>query len=221
MALDFPASPTNGQTFGNYIYDTSIPGWRNVNSGEGVGLQFKSGLIPVSPTSVTVDSGSATVTSTGFITFSAATVVRLNGVFTSSYKHYRVVMRTMGNTLGAAVYFRYRSSGTDRTTSYYYGGYMCRETGALSGWAGNGTGQFDFSRTWTGNLGTTLAFDLFSPFDSGSTSGMNCLSWANDGSGGFSLNTNGLYSQTDSNDGFSMWVSSGNFTGSLQVYGYN
>lgn len=28
MAIDFPSSPTNGQIFGNYTYDSTIPGWR-------------------------------------------------------------------------------------------------------------------------------------------------------------------------------------------------
>jgi microcystin-dependent protein len=28
MAINFPNSPTNGQIFGNYTYDDSIPGWR-------------------------------------------------------------------------------------------------------------------------------------------------------------------------------------------------
>lgn len=30
MAINFPNSPSNGDIFGNYAYDTSIPGWRKV-----------------------------------------------------------------------------------------------------------------------------------------------------------------------------------------------
>lgn len=29
MALDFPSSPTNGQSFGAFTYDSSLPGWRS------------------------------------------------------------------------------------------------------------------------------------------------------------------------------------------------
>jgi len=36
MPLDFPSSPTNGQVYGNYYYDSSIGAWRNVGSKDGL-----------------------------------------------------------------------------------------------------------------------------------------------------------------------------------------
>lgn len=32
MPLDFPSNPTNGQTYENFVYDTSITAWRNQGS---------------------------------------------------------------------------------------------------------------------------------------------------------------------------------------------
>jgi hypothetical protein len=181
------------------------------------------GLIPVVPTSLTVSSGTASVSPGGAVTFISSTGFSLNGCFSSSYLNYRILIRTVGSTLGAALYFRLRSSGTDRSSSYYYGGYMCRETGSggVTAWSGNGTAQWDLTRTWNGTQGTTVSMDCFSPFDSANATGVNTSSWANDGSGGFSVNTNGLYSGANSNDGFTVYASSGTITGVLEVYGYN
>lgn len=37
MPLDFPSSPTNGQTYENFVYDSSITAWRNQGSPSGLG----------------------------------------------------------------------------------------------------------------------------------------------------------------------------------------
>ena len=50
------------------------------------------GLSPITPSSVTVGSGSASVDSSGLVTFSGCTTVTVNGVFSSTYSNYRVVM---------------------------------------------------------------------------------------------------------------------------------
>ena len=141
MALDFPANPTNGQTFGSYIYDTSIPGWRNVNSSEGIGLQFKAGLVPVVPTSVNVTGGSATVSTNGLVTMTNATGISLNGVFTSAYKSYRVLLeiQTASAVPGGSV--RLRASGTDSTSGYAWMGYRAINWAGAAGLNGTSSGS--------------------------------------------------------------------------------
>lgn len=120
MALDFPASPTNGQVFEQYIYDTSIPGWRNQNSSEGIGLQYKSALVPVVPTSVSVSSGSATVGANGEVVFTGATNISLNGVFTSAFENYHVVFSNhVPSSGGSNMSWVLRSNGSDATTGIY------------------------------------------------------------------------------------------------------
>lgn len=221
MAIDFPANPTNGQTFMQYIYDTSIPGWRNVNSSEGIGLQFKSGLIPVIPTSIAVGSGTAVTNSGGMVTFSGVSSVSLNGVFTSTYNNYRIMLRCGNGNLGAATYFRLRSAGADRSNSnYYYGGYMSREGGTLTAWSGNSSTVFDVNRLWNGDQGTTSAMEVFNPVDATKATGFSSTSWSNDASGGFGNAFEGLHSINNTNDGFSLWLSSGVFSGTVSVYGY-
>ena len=39
MPLDFPSSPTNGQTYENFVYDSSITAWRNQGSPSGLAGQ--------------------------------------------------------------------------------------------------------------------------------------------------------------------------------------
>lgn len=46
MALDFPASPTNGQVYDQYVYDSSITAWRS-----------KGGAVAATYTSDTAPSG--------------------------------------------------------------------------------------------------------------------------------------------------------------------
>ncbi len=44
MALDFPSSPTNGQVYEQYVYDTSLPGWRS--KGGAVAATYTSDAAP-------------------------------------------------------------------------------------------------------------------------------------------------------------------------------
>lgn len=117
MALDFPANPTHGQTFGSYIYDTSIPGWRNVNSSEGIGLQFKSGLVPIVPSSITVSSGSATVDNEGKVTFTGVGTLSLDGLFSADYDNYLLYIDIPAGT--TQTWYRFRANGADRTDNLY------------------------------------------------------------------------------------------------------
>lgn len=219
MALDFPANPTNGQTFGNYIYDTTIPGWRNVNSGEGVGLQFKSGLIPITPTSISVGSGSASVNSSGLVAFSGATSISLNGVFGASYKNYKMMLVIKGTT-NDSLAFRLRTGTSDSASNNYsFGGW------AVSRAAATGTPSgADISWAYLGGVHSSgyhggREVNLFNPYDTSWWTNYTSL-----GSDSTQLGLNvvaGMFTQTTQFDGMSVFTFSGNLTGSVQIYGYN
>lgn len=179
------------------------------------------GLVPMVPSSLTLNLGTASTASSGLVTFSGVQALSLNGVFTSAYTSYRILFRANGTALGAATYFRLRSNGINReNANYYYGGYMCRETGSLSSWAGNSASVFDVNRLWNGTQGTTSVMEVFNPMDATNATGFSSTSWSNDSSGGFGNAFEGLHSIAHSNDGFSMLTSSGTITGTIQVYGY-
>lgn len=124
MPLDFPSSPTNGQKYGQYVYDSALPGWRNVNSTEANTL-IQVGLVPIVPTSISVGSGTGTVDSTGLVSINGASSLQINGTFSDTYKRYKVVL---GGYSASSDYMnlRFTSGGTPNSASSYYfaGGYM-------------------------------------------------------------------------------------------------
>lgn len=176
-----------------------------------------SGLVPIVPSSITVSGGTATVNSTGAVTLgSGITSISLNGVFTSTYNQYRIVLDLKTSVSGgASTRFRFRKTGTDRTTGYYgstFGTYFSgsaiqvenRSNGA-DGWAGHygtdeGICEIDISplqNSMKYNL-THYSIPIGAAFQ-----------------GGYSTNATG------GADGFTLYPSTGSFTsGNIKVYGY-
>lgn len=266
MALNFPGSPTNGQQYQGFVYNSSVQAWQsnpasvapfytadlpptnptkgdswfNTNDGtmyiytyDGNTYQWvehrseiarsQVGIVPLVPGSVSVASGTATVSSNGIIEFSGATSISVNNVFNSSFNSYKIIFSCQGSVLGGAVYLRTRNAGTDRSTSnHYQGGRGARETGGDITIALNGSAAFDINRTIINNpYGTVTTMDIINPYSSTSGTTCNWSSWCNDSSGGFGFTGNGLYSIAGQSDGFTVFVTSGNFTGRVKIYGYN
>jgi hypothetical protein len=223
MAIDFPASPTNGQTYGNYIYDTSIPGWRNVNSGEGLGLQLKSGLVPAVPTSLAVSGGSATVSASGLVTFTGVSGVSLNGVFTSAYKNYRLVVSDVNTASGNANFgLRMRNAGTDSAANSYYQYWTMKR---LSGAAQDNTGGPNTFYTLFGfDANTTYSWnwygDITTPQISRNTI-VTGVGFGADATSTYNVVSTVLHAVTSSFDGISFLPTSGTMSGTVQIYGYN
>lgn len=120
-ALDFPSNPTNGQTYENFIFDSSITAWRNQGSpsglaGQVVALDNKMGLKQIIPTTVTAVSGTATVSSLGVITATNVNGILIDGVFSSKYRNYIIECEIGGSThLGLQL----RTAGTSNATNNY------------------------------------------------------------------------------------------------------
>lgn len=181
-----------------------------------------SGLVPVIPSSVSAGSGSASHnTTTGLVTFTTASSVSVNGVFTSAYSNYRLVfdIPTSGGT--TAVSFRLRASGTDNSSSSYGQFWtMSRLTGALQ--SNNGTGA-------TFQFGTTIALtnrfveataDIINPQAAKTTE------WTGQGifydaTSSYLNSFAGIFDAATQFDGFTIYATGTTFTGTLKVYGYN
>jgi hypothetical protein len=160
MALDFPASPTNGQAYEQYVYDSALPGWRSkggavaatyvsdtapsgavkgdmwYRSSDGTTYVFvvddnssqwveirseistaQVGFVPIVPTSISVNAGSASVASSGEISFTGNTVLNLNGTLSSVYRNYRIVMECE-NGNATDIYLRPKNSSGTLTSGY-------------------------------------------------------------------------------------------------------
>jgi hypothetical protein len=77
------------------------------------------GLVSMTPTSIAAGSGTATINADGGVDFSAVTSLSLNGVFTSDYDNYLIVMRHSSGADAASVTFRLRALGTDASAGNY------------------------------------------------------------------------------------------------------
>lgn len=219
MALDFPANPTNGQVYANYIYDSSITSWRNVNTDTGIGTLNAMGLKNVVPTSVVVGSGSATTNSNGMVTFNAASSISLNGVFTSTYKNYRVITSITNSTQTTTLSFRLRASGTDYSGGqYYFGGYLARANATSGSYTANAT-----TNAYVGEMVATADYtnsilDFFAPQLVQSTGFvLNSVSYATAIAG---ITGGGLIGTATQYDGITIYPAGGNATGTIQVFGY-
>ena len=83
-----------------------------------------SGLIPVIPQSVNVASGTAAVNTLGVVSFSNASAITINNVFTSFYKNYRLLVNIDSASGVLAIGQQLTSGGTASAGGLYF-------------WAGN------------------------------------------------------------------------------------
>jgi len=177
------------------------------------------GLIPVKPTTVTAVGGTAAVNTVGMVTFTGCTAVNLAGIFTGSFKNYRMVMtakRVSGSSAGIS-FIQLSSSGT-ALTSGYSGGYSGFTYGASSIANGGGTDGIYLSPIYYAP--TTASLDIYNPAEAIETK------FAGVGVG--SISTAGVYALTagDNNsvstfDGLKQIWNVGNWSGSIQIFGYN
>jgi hypothetical protein len=121
------------------------------------------GLKLLTPSSVAVGSGTATINSNGGVTFSGASSVSFNGVFSSTYQNYRIVWQST-NASAAAIRMRLRVSGADDTNNVYVSAYSYEQVG------GAGTGRVTDGATtsWTitqsaNQTASNAAIDIFRP----------------------------------------------------------
>jgi len=171
------------------------------------------GLVLVKPSSVVngTDNGKGTVT------FSAASSVSLNGVFSSTYTNYRIVFN-VEHTVGLVVlYLRLRVSGTDATGANYNYQSLSADNTISGGRSQNQTStEIALISISVGNNGST---DIYRPFLANPTSFVGHIISAYNSPYGrtyFSEHT-----PSTSYDGFTIFVSSGTITGNISVYGYN
>lgn len=177
------------------------------------------GLAKIVPTSVAVGSGSGSANSNGTVSFSSASSVSVNGVFSASYENYLILYNTTSASSAHTVLIRLRASGTDNSSSNYY---FARNWVNYSGTAANSLINSNglvtaWDSSYSGTNGTKQQIWIFSPFSITKTH----LQWR-----GSNENTDysvgaGDTSVTTSYDGFTIYPSTGNSTGSFSIYGYN
>jgi hypothetical protein len=148
--------------------------------------------------------------------FTSASSVNVNSVFSSTYRNYHIVATWTGSG-NQDIYFRWRASGTDNTSAQYNsGGYFSNNVNLNQGAA-----TFHWIGATGGTTASSLSMTVYRPFVSGVTTGMTALHTGERSTyyniGG--LSTQGGVANTTAYDGFTIYTSTGTFTGNLTVYG--
>ena len=178
------------------------------------------GFIPVTPSSVVVGSGSASVGTTGIVTFSGVSSISLNGVFSAAYKCYRIMIRLkQGGSGSTGVNTTFRAAGVNKTTGYNWSGYIAYiAIATFQRYNASGGSSFlsGFANTSSTSSGVV---DIFYPFDASEITSYHTQSLGSDGNY-FELNNSGYQSDATSYDGITFTSTSGTWSGTIQVYGY-
>lgn len=174
------------------------------------------GLALMSPSSIANTGGTASA-SGGTVTFNAVTVLSLNGVFTSAFQNYRIVMEysaSAGNTLNA----RLRQAGTDNSGAGNYVNQQFFASGTGSG-AARSSGATNF---WLGEYSSTqrcaLSADIYSPQLATPTNLFSLVQYSGN-SAAIEIFA-GTHNQSTSYDGLTLLPVSGTIEGTVRIYGY-
>ena len=226
-ALDFPSNPTNGQTYENFVYDTSITAWRNQGSPSGLAgavttLQNTTGLRNVIPTSIGISGGSATVSANGEVVFTGTSGITLNNIFSTAYRNYRVVIAGLIPATGApTILGRFTdAAGSAFTSSLYYDGGVRVNLGTVSGVNNTTADRMELLGAADPGAYNTITMELRNPNTIAFTN------WQNTGSGWASGNREtvlgGFVDATTQLYGLQIYAATGTqIQGSVTVYGYN
>lgn len=222
-----PANPqlgdewTNSNDFTTYTWYVDVDGGQWVEKRSQI-AKSQVGLVPIVPTSVNVGSGTASVDVGGMTTFTNSNAVRLNGIFTSAYSKYRIVLniRNSGSTGNFSVQGRFSLAGTDSSVNYDVGAFaFLASTGGTQQLGGLNGSQFYAGRTYDAGVETMSVFDV------GNVALAQNTTWTGNCIGSYPSDLQvtvigGVHRVATAYDGFYIGMG-GSSTGTMKVYGYN
>ena len=181
----------------------------------------QTGLLPVRPSSVVIASGSGAMSAINELSFSGATSISMNGVFTSAFKNYKILINIDGITATTNLKFRTRLNGVDESGSIHnQGGTIARANGTGSYAAASvNDAQFYLNFMQSGFVGTT-ELTVFAPQISILTS-LVSKSLGQETSSVSAVDVCGTQTSVRTADGFTIFNSAGTIGGTVTVYGFN
>ena len=184
----------------------------------------QTGLIPIKPSNITVVSGSGSMDSLGKITVSGATILAVDGVFSSKYKNYRVIIEQANSVGGTAnwIGLRMRSAGSNNDSSNYYAGGFYTQGASINAYNMSSGSYFESVFVTNDSRGWGYAVIEFSNPANASypTTFHNTLSGFNV-SANFNQVTGGFHNVGAAFDGFSLLALSNTFNAVVSIYGVN
>lgn len=151
--------------------------------------------------------------------FSGATSVNVDSVFSASYTHYLIRRNLSGSIATTSVQMRMRVSGADDTGSNYRDQYVTASSTSVS------SARTTAVTSWSAGLGDTEATSIgfqdtwvSNPFDAARTTGWTDYSQAATGNIAIVARV-WAHDLTTSYTGFTLFVTAGTITGSVSVFG--
>lgn len=180
------------------------------------------GQVMVKPTSTAVVTGTTSTSTLGKVTFTGASSISLNGVFSSLYDDYLIKVKMTSHVSTVDTDMRLRALGTDSTATNYS---QQRLTGTASTAASN---NLSTQGLWTidaAGIGATVYdssdIDLEGPFLTAQTVAKTRFSAVVSTTSLVTGSGTMWNSATTSYDGFTLFVASGTMTGTIRVFGIN
>lgn len=175
-------------------------------------------LIKVVPSSVSATSGTATVSSTGQVTFTTATTVSVNGVFSASYENYLAVVDGVASG-DTGINLRLRVSGSDNSTANSYVHQQQTAEGSTAG-AAQFTGDLARIANFSNVKANGFHLYFYQPAVA-ARSLMRTVTVSSRSSNTYWFDVIATHNQTVAYDGFTVIAAANNLTGTLTVYGFN
>jgi len=209
-----------GQTC--YLESTNVVQYYDGAAWATVGPSSAGGLVPITPSSIAVGSGTATSAGNGQVTFTTVgTNLSLNGVFSSSYTNYRIMFSKNSASGTARQTMRFRSGSTDNTNANYdtpiFG---VNQASAVFLQSVNNNSSLYIDPDVGSPTLDYFSIDIFAPNVSGKT-GLTIVAYSGDGTTHKGFAGSATLFETYVADGITFIVDGGGtMTGTVSVYGY-
>ena len=149
--------------------------------------------------------------------FSAVASQSINDVFSSTYDNYKIVLTTVNST-SPELFFRYRVSGADDSTTNYVWQHFFSASTTNTGARTTGTTSFKIG--YAGANLSAYEITLYNPFASAKKSGFAAGTYSSTSTTIEMHNTSWIFNTTTSFTGFTIFSTNTN-TGTVSTYGIN
>ena len=193
----------------------------NILSSSGnVALDSELGLSLITPTSIAATGGSGSISSTGAVSFTSASAISLNGVFSSTYTNYRIMFHATGASGNASITYRLRKDGSDASGSNYYraGTFNYNNSSTISPLNASGT-SFNLVDILAAAPNRTFLTIEASQTNNATETMHTFFSAAQNSTSSYAFQGMGLHDLTIAYDGFTILFSATS-SGTVSVYGY-
>lgn len=179
------------------------------------------GLIPVRATTATIVSGSGSANSLGVVSFSGATKVTLQNIFTSEYDNYKILISGVCS-LTQPLYMRYiQTDGSEQSYTAYVWEFLQAAGSSIAANRYVNTTQLETGYFYAAGSPSQNEIFITKPFiETYPTQYMADTNFGNGTEVTYQKHI-GLYAGAQRHIGVSLFPGNGTMTGTVQVFGYN